>query len=106
MTYLAVVANSKKLAPADRKRLRAAIDDAQFAKVEWFPIAKGSAAKGAAKKAVDDGADIVLACGGDGTVRAAAEALVGTDTALAVMPSGTANQFANAMAMPSDVNEV
>ena len=106
MTYLAVITNTKKLAPADRKRLRAAIEDAPFAKVEWFPIQKGSAAKDAAAKALADGADIVLACGGDGTVRAAAEALVGTDSALAVMPSGTANQFASAMSMPTDVKEL
>jgi diacylglycerol kinase (ATP) len=106
MTYLAVITNTKKLEPGDRKRLRAAIDDAPFAKVEWFPIQKGSAAKDAAAKALADGADIVLACGGDGTVRAAAEALVGSDSALAVMPTGTANQFANAMSMPSDVKEI
>ena len=62
MTYLAVITNSKKVAPGDRKRLRAAIEDAPFAKVEWFPIRKGSAAKDAAAKAVNDGADIVLAC--------------------------------------------
>jgi len=106
MTYLAVITNAKKLAPADRKRLRAAIEDAPFAKVEWFPIQKGSAAKDAAAKALADGADIVLACGGDGTVRAAAEALVGSESALAVMPTGTANQFASAMSMPSDVKDI
>ena len=106
MTYLAVITNAKKLAPADRKRLRAAIEDAPFAKVEWFPIQKGSAAKDAAAKALADGADIVLACGGDGTVRAAAEALVGSEAALAVLPTGTANQFASAMAMPSDVKDI
>jgi YegS/Rv2252/BmrU family lipid kinase len=106
MTYLAVITNTKKLAPADRKRLRAAIEDASFAKVEWFPIEKGSAAKKAAAKALADGADIVLACGGDGTVRAAAEALVGSEAALAVLPTGTANQFASAMAMPSDVKDI
>ena len=106
MTYLAVITNSKKLAPGDRKRLNAAIEDAPFAKVEWFPISKGSAARDAADKAVADGADIVLACGGDGTVRAAAEALVETDSALAVVPSGTANQFANAMSMPTDMKEI
>jgi diacylglycerol kinase (ATP) len=106
MTYLAVITNTKKLAPADRKRLRAAIEDASFAKVEWFPIEKGSAAKKAAAKALADGADIVLACGGDGTVRAAAEALVGSESALAVLPTGTANQFASAMSMPSDVKDI
>jgi YegS/Rv2252/BmrU family lipid kinase len=106
MTHLAVITNTKKLAPGDRKRLHAAIEDAPFANVEWLTIRKGSAAKQAAAKAVDQGADVVLACGGDGTVRAAAEALVGTDTTLAVMPTGTANQFANAMSIPNDVNEM
>jgi YegS/Rv2252/BmrU family lipid kinase len=106
MTYLAVIANTTKLAPGDRKQLNAAIEDAGFATVEWLMIEKGSAAKQAAAKAVKHGADVVLACGGDGTVRAAAEALVGTDTALAVMPAGTANQFANAMSIPSDLAEV
>jgi diacylglycerol kinase (ATP) len=106
MTYLAVIANTTKLEPGDRKKLNALIEDAPFAKVEWFMIQKGSAAKQAAAKAVDNGADIVLVCGGDGSVRAAAEALVGTDTALAVMPAGTANQFANAMSIPEDMTEV
>ena len=106
MTHLAVIANTKKLAPGDRKKLNAAIEDAPFAKVEWLMIEKGSDAKKAAAKAVDHGADIVLTCGGDGSVRAAAEALVGTDTALAVMPSGTANQFANAMSIPEDITEL
>jgi diacylglycerol kinase (ATP) len=106
MTYLTVIANSKKLPPGDRKRLNAAIEDLSFAKVEWLMIDKGSAAKQAAAKAVKHGADIVLACGGDGTVRAAAEALVGTDAALAVMPAGTANQFANAMSIPNDLTEL
>jgi len=106
MTYLAVIANTKKLEPGDRKKLNALIEDSPFAKVEWLMIQKGSAAKQAAAKAVDNGADIVLVCGGDGSVRAAAEALVGTDTALAVMPAGTANQFANAMSIPEDMTEV
>ena len=106
MTYLAVIANTKKLEPGDRKQLNAAIEDAPFAKVDWLMIQKGSAAKQAAAKAVDNGADIVLVCGGDGSVRAAAEALVGTDTALAVMPAGTANQFAHAMSIPEDMTEM
>jgi diacylglycerol kinase (ATP) len=106
MTYVAVITNTKKLATGDRKQLHAALEDAAFARVEWLTIRKGSAAKDAAAKAAKDGADIVLACGGDGTVRAAAEALVGTKTALAVMPAGTANQFANAMSIPNDVKEL
>ena len=55
-----------------------------------------------AKKALDRGADVVLVCGGDGTVRAASQALVGTEAALAVFPTGTANGFASAMSIPDD----
>ncbi|HEX7242161.1 MAG TPA: diacylglycerol kinase family protein [Longimicrobiaceae bacterium] len=40
------------------------------------------------------GAPVVAVGGGDGTVRAAAEALAGTGTALAVIPLGTLNHFA------------
>ncbi|MDO5041428.1 MAG: diacylglycerol kinase family lipid kinase [Peptoniphilus sp.] len=37
---------------------------------------------------------IVYACGGDGTLNEVASALVGTDTALGLIPMGTANDFA------------
>jgi diacylglycerol kinase (ATP) len=54
-----------------------------------------------ASKAADGGVDLVVAMGGDGTVRQVAEALMGTDTPMAVFPGGTGNLFAqNFMAPP------
>src|SRR5438876_11329284 len=44
-----------------------------------------------ARRAVADGVERVLVSGGDGSVTEAAGALVGTDTALAVIPGGTGN---------------
>lgn len=44
-----------------------------------------------AKKAVDKGVDIVVACGGDGTITEVASALADTDTTLGIIPLGTAN---------------
>ncbi|PMB48681.1 hypothetical protein CEN41_00650 [Fischerella thermalis CCMEE 5330] len=44
--------------------------------------------------AIKRGADIVIASGGDGTVSAVAEALIGTGIPLGVIPRGTANAFA------------
>lgn len=47
-----------------------------------------------ARKAADEGFDTVLACGGDGTVHAALQGLAGSQTALGVIPFGTANALA------------
>ena len=102
MTRVAVVANTKKFAKADASRLKAALRDAGIDKTQWILIEKGSAGTKATKKALKGGADVVLVCGGDGTVRAASQALVGTEAALAVFPTGTANLFASAMKLPDD----
>jgi diacylglycerol kinase family enzyme len=56
-----------------------------------------------ARAAVDRGAKLVIAGGGDGTVNAAANALAGTKTALAVVPLGTLNHFAKDTGVPLDI---
>lgn len=55
-----------------------------------------------ARDAVAEGAEIVVAAGGDGTVSAVASALVGTPVALGVVPLGTSNSFAAALGIPDD----
>ena len=52
-----------------------------------------------AKEAVEAGFDIVCAVGGDGSVNEVASSLVGTQTALAVIPAGSGNGFAGHLSL-------
>ena len=67
----------------------------------WFAPTTG-AENGLAltRHAVAAGASLVFAAGGDGTVRACAEALAGTGVPLAIVPLGTANLTAQALGVP------
>ena len=51
-------------------------------------------------RAADSGADVLVVAGGDGTVGLAASLLRGSDTALAVLPTGTANVWARELGTP------
>jgi diacylglycerol kinase family enzyme len=55
----------------------------------------------AARGAALDGAGIVVAAGGDGTVRGCAEGLAGTGVPLGIVPHGTANLLARSLGIPS-----
>jgi undecaprenyl-diphosphatase len=58
---------------------------------------------GLARAAVAAGARMVVAAGGDGTVRACAQALAGTQVPLAIVPLGTANLAARALGIPPGI---
>jgi diacylglycerol kinase family enzyme len=70
----------------------------------WEPVlaetSQGESGLGLARQAVTAGAGLVFAAGGDGTVRACAQALAGTGVPLAIVPLGTANLTARALGIP------
>ena len=57
------------------------------------------AAADAARAAVADGAERLVAVGGDGTVHIALQAVAGTSTALGIVPTGTGNDFARCVGL-------
>ena len=61
--------------------------------------------EGAATRALDEGVDVVIAAGGDGTIRAVASALAGTSTPMGIVPLGTGNLLARNIDLVLDKTE-
>ena len=57
-----------------------------------------------AREAVEQHIDVVIAVGGDGTINEIIQALAGSETALGVLPGGTANVWAREVGIPLDVS--
>lgn len=65
-------------------------------------MAGGDRLAGALEACRREPPNLLVVIGGDGTVLAAAEAFLDTDTALAVVPAGTVNQLARDLGIPLD----
>lgn len=91
----AVVYNPIKV---DLDALRAEVAQQEIAngwgETQWFETSVDDPGQGQTKRALAAGVDMVVAAGGDGTVRAVAEAMEGQKAALALLPSGTGNLLA------------
>ena len=81
--------------------VESSLNDAGVATTRCETKAPGDAAD-FAREAVRRGDTMVIVCGGDGTINEAAQALVGTSTALAVWPGGTSNVLARELRLPDD----
>ncbi|WP_207345124.1 diacylglycerol kinase family protein [Arthrobacter sp. E3] len=68
--------------------------DAGWDQPLWLETSAADPGRGQAREALKAGADVVIAAGGDGTVRYVAEVLAGTGTAMGLLPLGTGNLLA------------
>src|SRR5512143_398518 len=68
-------------------------------KVDVAETLNGSHATQAARQAAAEGYDTVFAIGGDGTAGQVTSGLLGSETALAVLPAGTTNVWAREQGM-------
>ncbi|MEH6781340.1 MAG: diacylglycerol kinase family protein [Rhodoglobus sp.] len=99
---VAVVYNPIKVDLAKLKKLvNAAAKAAEWAAPLWFSTTEEDVGQAVTGSAIRRGATIVIAAGGDGTVRAVAEALRGTGVAMAVVPAGTGNLLARNLDLPA-----
>ncbi len=90
------------------KRLGGAISrhfPADQYQVEITHLAYLGHGKDLALEAVKNGVHTVVAVGGDGSINEIAQGLVGSDTALAIIPLGSGNGLARALKIPLDVNK-
>ena len=61
-------------------------------------------AKELALKSIKEGADVIVACGGDGTVNEIASSLVGSNVKLGIVPMGSGNGLASALKIPKSIS--
>jgi diacylglycerol kinase family enzyme len=102
----------RDLQPLQRWRLRTRAerphpsgDPGDRQKLIWLETTREDSGQGLAKDAVGQGADLVIATGGDGTVMACATALAGSEVPLAVLPLGTGNLVAANFDIPNDLDQ-
>ncbi len=72
---------------------------------DWVETTEDDPGAGMAATAARDGAALVIAAGGDGTVRSCTQGLLGSDVPLAVIPTGTGNLLARGLDIPLDIAE-
>jgi diacylglycerol kinase (ATP) len=100
---VAVVAHAAKKLDGGLPELRRVLATEGVDKPLWYEVPKAKKASEQVQRALDEGAELVFAWGGDGTVRRCVDTLAGTDTSLAVVPAGTANLFATNLGIPTDI---
>ncbi|MBO0342424.1 diacylglycerol/lipid kinase family protein [Flagellimonas profundi] len=58
------------------------------------------------KASLNDGAKIIVACGGDGTINEVASCLVHTNVLLGIVPMGSGNGLAESLKIPRNIKKV
>ena len=104
MTRVAV-AHAGKTTGGGLVELRRVLEEAGVADPLWYEVPKSRKAPKQVKRALAEGAELVLAWGGDGTVQRCIDVLAGTGTPLAIVPAGTANLLATNLGIPGDIEE-
>ncbi len=99
---LAVILNPIKVEDVDafRAMVDRAAEDAGWNAPAWFTTTVEDPGRSMAERAAVGGAELVIVCGGDGTVRTVCAELAGTGISVGVVPAGTGNLLARNLGIP------
>jgi diacylglycerol kinase (ATP) len=101
MANVAVVAHARKSFGGGLPELRKVLADEGVTDPLWYEVRKSKHAPDRARRARDQGADLIFVWGGDGTVQRCVDALAGTGAVMAILPAGTANLLATNLDIPA-----
>jgi diacylglycerol kinase (ATP) len=88
-----------------RAAVRKAMSEVGWAEPFWLETRPDDTGERLAREAVQSGADLVLASGGDGTVTACLAGVAGSHVPLGVLPCGTGNLLARNLGLPLALDE-
>ncbi|MCW2965574.1 MAG: diacylglycerol kinase family lipid kinase [Actinomycetia bacterium] len=102
---VAVIAHSGKTLGGGLPELRRVLEATGVDNPFWCEVAKSRKAPAQVRRALDEGAELIIAWGGDGMVQRCVDVLAGSGVALAIIPAGTANLFATNLGIPRDIEQ-
>jgi YegS/Rv2252/BmrU family lipid kinase len=102
---IAVIAHQGKSLGGGLDELRKMVAAEGVEDVLWYEVPKSRKAPRKVRKALRKGAELIIVWGGDGMVQRCADALVGSNATMAIIPAGTANLFAHNLGIPQDIAE-
>jgi diacylglycerol kinase (ATP) len=102
---VAVVAHAGKTVGGGLPELRRTLSDAGVADPLWTEVPKSKRAPAAVEEALEDGAELILAWGGDGMMRRCVNALKDSQVPLALVPAGTSNLLATHLGIERDIGQ-
>jgi diacylglycerol kinase (ATP) len=103
MTVTAVIAHRGKTLGGGLPALRRALEQRGVTTPLWLEVPKSKKAPQQVERALELGANLIFAWGGDGLVQRCLDVLAGADAALAIVPAGTANLLATNLGIPKDL---
>ncbi|MGW4358834.1 diacylglycerol kinase family protein [Streptomyces californicus] len=98
--HATVIVNPTVTDTATRERLRLVLAQHGYGDSSFVETTAQDPGGGRTAEALRAGAELVVVCGGDGTVRAVADALAGTGVPLVLVPCGTGNLLVRNLDLP------